>query len=470
MIKLHNTLSGLVEEFKPINDTKVNFYCCGPTVYNDIHVGNARPLVVFDTVRRFLIFMGYDVKYVFNFTDVDDKIINKANESGITSNEVAEKYIERFKDVATRLGIYDYDNINPRATEHMDEIIDFIKGLIEKGAAYESDGDVYFDTTKAKDYGKLSKKNIDDLISGLRVDINEKKKNPLDFALWKKAKPNEPHWASPWSDGRPGWHIECSAMSRAILGDTLDIHAGGSDLEFPHHENEIQQSEALTGKPFAKYWLHNGMVNVDGKKMSKSLGNFILLKDLLDDYDKDTVRFFILSTHYRKPMNFTKEGMEGAKNSVKRIHNALKRLEAIKDTGKKASDEIIKEVDSEVAGFIAAMSDDFNTADALTCIFNIVKIINKLEDDDYESAKYIEDKLNDLLKVLGLDDSEAVMREDESDASLGEDEDKIKKMIDERNEARMNKDYAKADKIRDDLLAMGIKIIDSKDGQRWEKI
>ena len=311
---------------------------------------------------------------------------------------------------------------------------------------------------------------IDDLISGLRVDINEKKKNPLDFALWKKAKPNEPHWASPWSEGRPGWHIECSAMSRAILGDTLDIHAGGSDLEFPHHENEIQQSEALTGKPFAKYWLHNGMVNVDGKKMSKSLGNFILLKPLLDDYGKDTVRFFILSTHYRKPMNFTKEGMEGAKNSVKRIHNALKRLEAIKDTGKKPSDEIIKEVDSEVAGFIAAMSDDFNTADALTSIFNIVKIINKLEDDDYESAKYIEDKLSDLLKVLGLDDSEAVMKEDESDASLGEDEDKIKKMIDERNEARMNKDYAKADKIRDDLLAMGIKIIDSKDGQRWEKI
>ena len=470
MIKLHNTLSGLVEDFKAINDTKVNFYCCGPTVYNDIHVGNARPLVVFDTVRRFLIFMGYDVKYVFNFTDVDDKIINKANESGITSNEVAEKYIERFKDVAGRLGIYDYDNINPRATEHMDEIIDFVKGLIEKGAAYESDGDVYFDTTKAKDYGKLSKKNIDDLISGMRVDINEKKKNPLDFALWKKAKPNEPHWASPWSAGRPGWHIECSAMSRAILGDTLDIHAGGSDLEFPHHENEIQQSEALTGKPFAKYWLHNGMVNVDGKKMSKSLGNFILLKDLLDDYDKDTVRFFILSTHYRKPMNFTKEGMDGAKNSIKRIHNALKRLEAIKDSGKKAYDEIIKDVDSEVAGFIAAMSDDFNTADALTRIFNIVKIINKLEDDDYESAKYIEDKLNDLLKVLGLDDSEAVMKAGDEEEALGEDEEKIKKMIDERNEARANKDYAKADKIRDELLAMGIKIIDSKDGQRWERI
>ena len=467
MIKLHNTLSGLVEEFRPINDTKVNFYCCGPTVYNDIHVGNARPLVVFDTVRRFLIFMGYDVKYVFNFTDVDDKIINKANESGITSNEVAEKYIERFKDVAGRLGIYDYDNINPRATEHMDEIIDFVKALVDKGTAYESDGDVYFDTTKAKDYGKLSKKNIDDLISGLRVDINEKKKNPLDFALWKKAKPNEPHWASPWSEGRPGWHIECSAMSCHYLGETFDIHGGGPDLIFPHHENEIAQSEGANGKRFANYWMHTGplrVMNKEGKeeKMSKSLGNFWTVRDAVAETDDkfgvgngaQVLRFFLMRTHYRSPILFGPDLIVDAYQSLKRLYTALKDVPA---------DDLPLDWNEECAmRFAEAMNDDFNVPVAVAQLFELA---NRAQAQKSAAMSRQLKKLGAILNIL-QGDPEVFLK----GSTAGLDEAAIEEAIAARAAAKKAKDYAKADEIRKHLAEQGVMLTDTPQGTTWQRV
>lgn len=475
-MKIYNTLSGKIEEFKEIEKGKVSMYVCGATVYNHPHIGNARPLIVFDTLRRYFYYLGYEVKYVSNFTDIDDKIINRANEEGVGIRDISERYIDELKKICSKLHIYDYPNINPKATEHIDDIIEFIKELIDKKAAYESDGDVYFDISYAKDYGKLSKKNIDDLISGMRIDINENKKNPLDFALWKKAKEGEPYWDAPFGKGRPGWHIECSAMSRAILGDTLDIHAGGRDISFPHHENEIAQSEALTGKPLAHYWMHNGMVNVEGKKMSKSLGNSVYLKDILKNYDSDTLRFYMLSTHYRKPMNYTKEGMSYAENSVKKLDNAKNRIDDLiltaeeKENFMLADDErrIIEKADDIEKRFKDAMDDDLNTAQSITELIFLQKLINTEinEQTSLETLKYVKEIFNDLTRVFGiLQDKKNTSDEDENEIK----DEEIEELIKLRNQKRAEKDFKSADELRDKLIDMGIIIKDTKEGSTWTR-
>lgn len=475
-MKIYNTLSGKIEEFKEIEKGKVSMYVCGATVYNHPHIGNARPLIVFDTLRRYFYYLGYEVKYVSNFTDIDDKIINRANEEGVGIRDISERYIDELKKICSKLHIYDYPNINPKATEHIDDIIEFIKELIDKKAAYESDGDVYFDISYAKDYGKLSKKNIDDLISGMRIDINENKKNPLDFALWKKAKEGEPYWDAPFGKGRPGWHIECSAMSRAILGDTLDIHAGGRDISFPHHENEIAQSEALTGKPLAHYWMHNGMINVEGKKMSKSLGNSVYLKDILKNYDSDTLRFYMLSTHYRKPMNYTKEGMSYAENSVKKLDNAKNRIDELiltaeeKENFMLADDErrIIEKADDIEKRFKDAMDDDLNTAQAITELIFLQKLINTElnEQTSLETLKYVKEIFNDLTRVFGiLQDKKNTSDEDENEIK----DEEIEELIKLRNQKRSEKDFKSADELRDKLIDMGIIIKDTKEGSTWTR-
>jgi len=355
-VKLYNTLTRRKEEFKPIKENEVTMYVCGPTVYNYIHVGNARPLVVFDTLRRYFVYKGYKVKYTVNFTDIDDKLIKRANEENSTVKEIADKYIEEFMKDAKGLSLYEEETLHPRATEYIDKIIEFVDGLVKKGAAYNVDGNVYFDITKAHNYGKLSKKNIDELISGARVEISDEKKNPMDFALWKKAKEGEPSWDSPWGKGRPGWHIECSVMAKELLGESIDIHAGGEDLQFPHHENEIAQSETLTGKPFANYWLHNAMVNVDNKKMSKSELNFFTVREISEEFDLEVLRFFILSAHYRNPVNFSKELMEQSKKALDRLYNGKYNLEYLlskaEDREANEEEDMLKQVDVYISNFI----------------------------------------------------------------------------------------------------------------------
>lgn len=465
-MKVYNTLTRKKEEFKPIKEGLVTIYNCGPTVYNFIHVGNARPLVVFDTLRRYFIYKGLDVKFVVNFTDIDDKMINKANDEGVTVKDIADRYIKEFKKDANGLHLYDYETINPRATELIDEMIDFISILIDKGAAYVVDGDVYFDITHAKDYGKLSRKNLEDLISGHRVDINDSKKNPQDFALWKNKKPGEPFWKAPWGEGRPGWHIECSVMSKTLLGDTIDIHTGGEDLQFPHHENEIAQSETCNGVPFANYWLHNGMITVDNEKMSKSKGNFFTVREISEEFDLEILRFFLLTTQYRSPINFSREVMEQTKNSSERLYNAKYKLEdAIEKTSveKMSEDEkeLFKSFDSHVEKFENAMDDDLNTADAITAIFDLVKDIN-LHLDETSSKEILENSLallKKLTKVLGIMEKEQ-----------GEISEDVEKLIKERNDARKNKDFARADEIRDELKDMGIEIKDTRSGTTWKRI
>lgn len=465
-MKLYNTLSRTKEDFVPIKEGEVGIYNCGPTVYNFIHVGNARPLVVFDTLRRYFTYKGMKVKFVVNFTDIDDKMINKANDEGVKVSDIAERYIKEFKQDANGLHLYDYETLNPRATEHIDEIISFIKTLIDKGAAYVSNGDVYFDINYAKDYGKLSKKNIEDLISGHRVDINDNKKNPSDFALWKNKKEGEPFWQAPWGEGRPGWHIECSVMAKTLIGDNIDIHTGGEDLQFPHHENEIAQSEACNGVPFANYWLHNGMITVDNEKMSKSKGNFFTVREIADEFDLEVLRFFLLTTQYRSPINFSREVMEQTKNSSKRLYNAKYKLEdAIeKSSLDKITDEeekLYKSFDRHIEKFENAMDDDLNTADAITAIFDLVKDIN-LNLDESNSKEMLEktlELLKKLTRVLGIMEGE---REE-----ISED---IEGLIAERNAARKNKDFAKADEIRDKLKEMGIEIEDTRSGTTWKRI
>jgi len=466
MIKIYNTLTRKKEEFKPINEGKVNMYVCGPTVYNYIHLGNARPIIVFDTIRRYLEYRGYEVKYIQNFTDVDDKIINKANETGKTAKEIAEEYIKQYFSDATALGVRKAD-VHPKVTENMDEIIEFIVTLIDNGAAYITDGDVYFKTTSFEEYGKLSKQSIDDLLLGARVEVDNKKENPLDFALWKSSKPNEVYWESPWGQGRPGWHIECSTMAKKFLGESIDIHAGGADLIFPHHENEIAQSESLTNKTFAKYWIHNGYITIDNEKMSKSLGNIFTVKDLLDKYDSKVLRFLILSVHYRHPINFSEDLILQAKNSLDRIETAYMnishRLLSASLTAE-ANSELTQELHDLVERFDGEMDDDFNTANAITVIFELIKKANiyiQGEVVSKEELVSIKEVLSKWLNILGLDTF--------INNETGLEDEWIEEQIKERTFAKENKDWAKADEIREKLNNSGVIIEDTPQGVRWRK-
>ncbi|MCT8136411.1 cysteine--tRNA ligase [Anaerobacillus sp. CMMVII] len=464
-IKVYNTLSRQKEIFQPIEEGKVKMYVCGPTVYNYIHIGNARPAIIFDMVRRYFEFRGYDVKYVSNFTDVDDKLIKAAKELGEDVPTIAERFINAYFEDVGALGVKCAD-AHPRVTETMTEIIDFVEGLITKGFAYEVNGDVYFSTRKFKDYGKLSQQSIDDLQSGARIEVEQQKADPLDFALWKKAKPGEISWNSPWGEGRPGWHIECSAMVKKYLGDTIDIHAGGQDLSFPHHENEIAQSEAMTGKKMANYWLHNGYINIDNEKMSKSLGNFILVHDIIKKYDPEIIRFFMLMAHYRSPINFNDELLNSAKNGLDRLKTAVQnleyRLEETANLGKGEADWI-SQIDAEKSKFIDAMDDDFNSANAIATLFDLAKLANVYLREAHTSKDVLEHFLvvfKELADVLGLVLTSVKELLDED----------IDKLIEVRNQARKNRDFALADKIRDDLKAMDILLEDTPQGVRWKRV
>lgn len=460
-MQVYNTLTNRKEEFVPIEPGKVKMYVCGPTVYNFFHIGNARPFVVFDTLRRYFKFRGYEVKFVQNFTDVDDKIINRAKEEGITAPEVSEKYIKEYFNDAEALNVLKAD-VHPKVSEHIPEIIAFVQTLIDKGYAYEADGDVYYSTRKFPEYGKLSGQNIDDLESGARIAIGEVKEDPLDFALWKARKEeSEIAWESPWGMGRPGWHIECSTMAKKHLGDTIDIHGGGQDLTFPHHENEIAQSEACNGVPFAHYWMHNGYINVDGKKMSKSLNNFFTVRDIRENYSGDVIRFFLLSGHYRSPINFSDTLMEQSKQGYERIATAIETLEFLRTNG---SDEAMADEAAKIASldkhrekFIEVMDDDLNTADGIAAIFELVSEIN-LDVKDGASKSFAEEalkRIRELTEVLGLFGGE------DEEEGLGDD---IQALIDERQEARKAKNWARADEIRDQLAAMGITLKDTPQG------
>ena len=465
-MKLYNTLTRKKEEFIPVSEGQVKMYTCGPTVYNYIHVGNARPMVTFDTLRRFFIYKGYDVKYIVNFTDIDDKIINKANEENTTVKVIADRYIEAFMEDAVGLNLYEEETVHPKATEFINPMIEFIEELIDKGAAYSVEGNVYFNIDSAKDYGKLSKKNIDDLVSGARVQISEEKNNPMDFALWKKAKEGEPSWESPWGNGRPGWHIECSVMSRALLGDTIDIHAGGEDLQFPHHENEIAQSETLTEKPFANYWMHNAMLNIDNQKMSKSEGNFLFVKDIAKDFSLETLRFFLLSAHYRTPINFSKDIMIQIENGLERLYNGKKNLEYMlektEDRDLKPEEENgIKIIKGFKDSFIESMNDDLNTAEAISSLFELVKFSNS-SIDERSSKKLVEESYNLLLELSNV--LVILYKEDEIL------EDEILELIEKRTQARKDKDFKLSDEIRDTLKSKGIVLEDTQEGVKWKRI
>ena len=439
-------------------------YNCGPTVYNFIHVGNARPLVVFDTLRRYFIYKGYDVDFVVNFTDIDDKLINRAKDENTTVFDVADRYIGEFMQDANGLNLYTYKTINPRATEFIEPMLEFVGGLVEKGAAYPADGDVYFDITKAKDYGKLSGKNIDELQSGARIEVNSAKKNPGDFVLWKGKKEGEPFWASPWGDGRPGWHLECSVMAKTLLGETIDIHSGGEDLQFPHHENEIAQSETLTGKTFANYWLHNGMITVDGTKMSKSLGNFFTVREVANVFDLEVLRFFLLSAHYRSPINYSYDAMEQTKAGLDRLYGVRDHMEQLLKGDMEAGNDadFDAKVQKEKEEFMAAMDDDLNTARATGALFTLARDINTFiakgpKKDSLQSAY---DTFMELAGVLGI-----LYRREEADEDSA-----IEALLEERKAARANKDFARADAIRDELFEKGIAIEDTREGTLWKRI
>ena len=467
-MRLYNTMSKRKEEFVPVEEGKVRMYVCGPTVYNFIHIGNARPMIVFDTVRRYFEYKGYDVNYVSNFTDVDDKIIKKAIEEGVSAEEISQRYIEECKKDMDGMNI-EPATTNPLATQEIDGMIDMISTLIEKGYAYEKNGTVYFRTRQFKDYGKLSHKNLDDLRSGNRallVSGEDEKEDPLDFVLWKPKKEGEPSWESPWSDGRPGWHIECSVMSKKYLGEQIDIHAGGEDLVFPHHENEIAQSEACNGKEFAKYWMHNAFLNIDNHKMSKSLGNFRTVREISEQYDLQILRFFMLSAHYRSPLNFSAELMEASKNGLERIQNAADNLRYMMEQAKEesmtdAEKDNLAKTKEFVTAFETAMEDDFNTADAIAAIFDLVKYANTTAttEGSKEYAKALYDLLVKLTEVLGLivDKKEEIL------------DDEIEALIAERQAARKEKNFARADEIRDELAAKGIVLLDTREGVKWKK-
>ena len=469
-MKLYNTLTRKKEEFIPITPGEVKMYVCGPTVYNFFHIGNGRTFIVFDTIRRYLEYRGYKVKFVQNFTDIDDKMINKANEEGTTVKDIGDKYISEYYTDADALNI-ERATVNPRATEFIDDIIDFVSKLIEKGYAYEVDGDVYFNTKKFEEYGKLSGQSLEDLQMGASnrtsSAADERKKDPMDFAIWKAQKPGEPAWDCPWGKGRPGWHIECSCMAKKLLGETIDIHAGGMDLAFPHHENEVAQSEALTGKTFANYWLHSAYVNVNNQKMSKSLNNFFTARDILKEYDADVIRFFMMSAHYRIQINFSQELLDSAKASMDRLYNAVSNLENL--IGEVSKEEMNEEeksyldsLDKYREKYIQKMDDDFNTADALTVLFELSKDINT--NITVNSSKELATKALELMRELG--GPLGILQK----STKGDLESEIEELIEQRQNARKNRDFALADKIRDDLKARGIVLEDTPQGVRWKKV
>ena len=464
-MKIYNTLTRTKEEFVPIEPGKVRMYACGPTVYNFIHIGNARPLCVFDVLRRYLEWRGYDVRFVQNFTDIDDKIIRRANEEGTTYDKISEKYIAEFEKDARGLGVKPA-TVHPKATENIDEIQSIIATLIEKGFAYVApNGDVYFRTRKCKDYGKLSHQPIDDLESGARIAVGEQKEDPLDFALWKAAKPGEPFWKSPWSDGRPGWHIECSAMARRYLGETIDIHGGGQDLIFPHHENEIAQSECANGVPFAHYWMHNGYINVDNKKMSKSLGNFFTVRDVAEKYGYEPIRFFLISSTYRNPINYSMEIIEQGIAALERLYNCKSALAfaAAHAADGEIDAAFAEKLTARREQFIAAMDDDLNTADAIAALFELVRDINLMLADGKATDKTVaaaQTLFAELADVLGL---LYAKKEDTAD-------EEIDRLIAARTAARAAKNWAEADRIRDELKAQGIEITDVPGGAKWKRI
>ena len=467
-MRVYNTMTRQKEEFIPLEPGKVKMYVCGPTVYNYIHLGNARPFTVFDALRRYFEYRGYEVTYIQNFTDVDDKIIKRSHEEGISPEEVSRKYIEEYFVDCDGLGIK-RANVHPQVTDNIEEIIKFIQTLVDKGFAYESEGDVLFRTRKFDEYGKLSHQNIEELELGARIDVDDKKEDPLDFVLWKAKKEGEPGWASPWGEGRPGWHIECSVMSRRYLGNTLDIHAGGQDLQFPHHENEIAQSECANDATFARYWMHNGYINVDGEKMSKSLGNFFTVRDISKVYDLGLVRFFLLSTHYRNPVNFSDTILEQAKAGLERLTNARDRAEFILNNqtveGISAEEkELIPTIESFRDKFIEAMDDDLNTADAISTIFELAKFMNTnvAETSSKEFIKFNLDMFYELTNVLNI-----AQKSDDLDEELVK---KVEDLIEKRTEAKKAKDFALADKIRDELTSMGISIEDTRQGVKWKKM
>lgn len=464
-MKIFNTMTAKKEEFVPMDKNEVKIYACGPTVYNYIHIGNARPLCVFDVLRRYLEYRGYNVKFVQNFTDIDDKIIKRANEEGTTYDVISKKYIEEFWTDANGLN-FKKATVHPKATENIDEIIKLISTLVEKGYAYQAENDVYFRTLKFKEYGKLSHQPIEDLESGARIAVGEIKEDPLDFALWKGAKPGEPYWDSPWGKGRPGWHIECSAMNRKYLGNTIDIHCGGKDLVFPHHENEIAQSECANGCTFANYWMHNGYINVDNVKMSKSLGNFKTVREIANVYGYEVIRYFLISSHYRSPINYSLDIIEQCKSALERLYTCRDSLDfAIKNAAEETKEndaELIAELDKRREQFITAMDDDLNTADGLAAIFELTKDINtKILDHDVSKAvcEHAAKLYDELCNVLGI-------LYNRNENTLDSD---IEALVEKRQEARKNKDWATADKIRDELKAKGIILKDTPQGVTWTK-
>ena len=466
-MKFYNSLTREKEVFTPIEEGKVRMYCCGPTVYNYIHVGNARPMILFDVLRRYLQYRGYDVTFVQNFTDIDDKVINKAKEEDVSYDTISTRYIDEYFKDAHGLGVHDAD-IHPLATENIPQILALVQTLIEKGFAYAvENGDVYFRTEKFKSYGKLSHQPLEDLKAGARITVNDIKESPMDFALWKGAKPGEPSWESPWGKGRPGWHIECSAMANRYLGKTIDIHCGGEDLMFPHHENEIAQSEAANGCPFVHYWLHNAFLNIDNTKMSKSLGNFFTVREAADTYGYEPIRFFMLSAHYRSPINYSRESLTQAQAALERLYTAVDNLNFLAENGEdraldKWETELIASFDQYRARFIEAMDDDFNTADAIGVLFELVRAVNTAmtaHTPSRQAAKASFDMIRELTNVLGL-----LYRKEEKKLDAA-----IEEMIEKRQAARKAKDFKTADAIRDQLKEMGILLEDTPQGVKWKK-
>ena len=465
-MKIFNTLTRSKQELVPIKEGEFKIYACGPTVYNFIHIGNARPLCVFDVMRRYLEYRGNKVIFVQNFTDIDDKIIRRANEEGVTFKDISEKYIEEFWKDAKGMSIREATT-HPKATENIGEIIDIVSTLIEKGYAYEVNGDVYFSTKKFDEYGKLSHQPLEDLEAGARINVGDVKKEPMDFALWKSAKPGEPYWESPWGHGRPGWHIECSAMVRRYLGETIDIHCGGQDLIFPHHENEIAQSECCNGAPFAKYWMHNGFITVDKVKMSKSLGNFFTVRDVAEQYGYEPIRYLMISCQYRSPINYSFDAIAQCKASLERLYTCRDNMDfALKNAGEQAGEkdaEIIALIDGKKAKFIEAMEDDLNTGEALGAVFELVRDINTNVNDGVQSKALVEYAIkvfDELMDVLGL------LYNRKASSSL---DDEIEALIAARNDARKNKNWAEADRIRDELKAQGIVLEDTPQGVKWHR-